>query len=72
MHNLCKNTCHTPHLSAFPEEAEQVSVLQLFHNCHQRSSQGDDTEKLWQEGMWSKLGQEGRKAKEVVSFCSIS
>ncbi len=60
------------YLSASPQEAEQVSVLQLFHNCNQRSSKWDHTKKLWQERMRSQLGQEGCKTQEAVSFCGIS
>lgn len=51
----------TSYLSASPQEAEQVSVLQLFHHCNQRSSEWDHPEELWQEGMRPQLGQKGRK-----------
>ncbi|TNN81132.1 hypothetical protein EYF80_008788 [Liparis tanakae] len=50
------------------KEAEQVSVLQLFHHCNQRSSKRDHPEELWQEGMRPQLGQKGRKFQEAVSF----
>lgn len=59
------------HLSAPPQEAEQVSVLQLLHHRHQRSSQGNHTQKLRQEGMRAQLGQEGGEAQEAVAFGGV-
>lgn len=44
------------YLSAAPQVAEQVFVLQLFSDCNQRGPQGDDTQQLWQERMGSELG----------------
>lgn len=60
------------YLSASPQEAEQVPVLQLFHHCDQGSPKWDHAEELRQEGMRSQLGQEGCKAQEVVPLCGIS
>lgn len=59
------------YLSASPQEAEQVSVLQLLHDCHQWSPERNHTEKFWQEGMRSQLGQEGCKVEEAVSLGGV-
>lgn len=63
--------CINPYLSAPPQVAQQVSVLQLLHDRNQRCSERDHAKELWQEGMRPQLGQEGRKAQEAVSFCGV-
>lgn len=59
------------YLSASPQEAEQVSVLQLLHDCHQRSPKRHHTKEFWQEGMRTQLGQEGCKVQEAVSLGGV-
>lgn len=59
------------YLSASPQEAEQVSVLQLLHDRHQRSPKRHHAKELWQEGMRPQLGQEGCKVQEAVSLSGV-